>query len=173
MTTGIVQAVRALVAAGAVEIGSFMEMDHVSVDRAADGSVLHPAAIDAYIAAIKKAGIKKNRIAVLSAHQMGTARMAATKRAGAVDGRGESFDASGLYVADGAAFPTSSGVNPMMTIEAIAYMVAEGAAEEAGKTPRAPAGGFAPAGHCDAVLASSVACGKPAIKWGPVKVAFE
>ena len=175
MTTGIEQAVRVLVAAGAVEIGSFMELPHFTVDRTPPtGAVANPAAVEAYIAAIRKAGIKKNRIAVLSAHQMGTARMAKSKRHGAVDAVGESFDVSGLLVADGAAFPTSSGVNPMMTIEAIGYMVAEAAAERAGKKVPEVAGGHPPAGHCDAVLASSFANlgGKPGVKRGPVKVQF-
>lgn len=172
MTTGIEQAVRVLVAAGAVEIGSFMEMDHFTVERTADGSVANPAAVEAYIAAIRKAGIKKNRIAVLSAHQMGTARMAASRKKGAVDGVGESFDVSGLLVADGAAFPTSSGVNPMMTIEAIGYMVAEAAAERAGKSVPPPNGGFAADDHCAAVLKSSFAGGKPPVKRGPVQVQF-
>jgi GMC oxidoreductase len=34
----------------------------------------------------------------------------------------------GLYVCDGAAFPTASGVNPMVTIEALAHMNARGIA---------------------------------------------
>ena len=159
-------------AAGAVEIGSFMELPHFTVERAADGSVANPAAVEAYLATVRKAGIKKNRIAVLSAHQMGTARMGATPRKGAVDGSGESWDVSGLCVADGAAFPTSSGVNPMMSIEAIGYMVAEAAAQRAGKTVPPPAGGAAEEGYCTSGLASSVAGGRPPVKRGPVKVEF-
>jgi choline dehydrogenase-like flavoprotein len=41
---------------------------------------------------------------------------------------GESFDVRGLYVADGSAFPAPSGVNPMITIMAIADQVARGIA---------------------------------------------
>jgi choline dehydrogenase-like flavoprotein len=37
---------------------------------------------------------------------------------------GETHGVKGLYVADGSAFPTSSGVNPMITIMAIADHVA-------------------------------------------------
>jgi choline dehydrogenase-like flavoprotein len=36
----------------------------------------------------------------------------------------------GLHVADGSLFPTSSGVNPMVTIEALAYVVAQNVAED-------------------------------------------
>jgi choline dehydrogenase-like flavoprotein len=39
---------------------------------------------------------------------------------------GESHDVRGLYVADASAFVTSSGVNPMITIMAIADHVARG-----------------------------------------------
>jgi choline dehydrogenase-like flavoprotein len=37
---------------------------------------------------------------------------------------GESHDVKGLYLADASTFPTSSGVNPMITIMAIADQVA-------------------------------------------------
>ena len=47
----------------------------------------------------------------------------------AADETGELHEARGLYVADGSAFPTSSGVNPMITIMAIADHIAWGIAE--------------------------------------------
>jgi choline dehydrogenase-like flavoprotein len=37
-----------------------------------------------------------------------------------------------LYVADASLFPTSVGVNPMMTVIAVAKQVARGVAETAG-----------------------------------------
>lgn len=59
-------------------------------------------------------------------HPMGTARMAADERDGvcSIDGAVHGTDA--LYVADGSLFPTSVGVNPMMTIIAFAKQVARG-----------------------------------------------
>ena len=44
------------------------------------------------------------------------------------DPSGQVWDTPGLYVCDGAAFPTASGVNPMVTIEALAHMNARGLA---------------------------------------------
>ena len=41
---------------------------------------------------------------------------------------GQVWDLPGLYVCDGSAFPTASGVNPMVTIEALAHMNARGLA---------------------------------------------
>ena len=72
-----------------------------------------------------------NRGSVFSAHQMGSVRMGATPRDHACDprgrlrrgGRGDAV-VGGLYVGDGSLFPTGLGVNPMITIMAIARRVA-------------------------------------------------
>ncbi len=73
-----------------------------------------------------------NRGSVFSAHQMGTARMGSDPRLHPCDpgGRVRAGDAGpsravrGLYVADGSLFPTGIGVNPMLTIMALARGVA-------------------------------------------------
>ncbi|HEX5823775.1 MAG TPA: GMC family oxidoreductase N-terminal domain-containing protein [Candidatus Limnocylindrales bacterium] len=73
-----------------------------------------------------------NRGSVFSAHQMGSTRMGARAsdhacdpqgrvRAGARSGSGV---VGGLYVGDGSLFPTAIGVNPMITIMALARRVA-------------------------------------------------
>jgi choline dehydrogenase-like flavoprotein len=51
---------------------------------------------------------------------MGTARMGAPG-AGAIDPEGRVYGVEGLYVADASAFPSASGVNPMLTIMALAH----------------------------------------------------
>ncbi len=53
--------------------------------------------------------------------------MGADPRRSVVGESGAVHDVAGLYVADGGAFPTSSGVNPMITIMAIADHVAHAA----------------------------------------------
>ena len=45
------------------------------------------------------------------------------------DPTGQTWAVRGLYVCDGSAFPTAAGVNPMVTIEALAHMNARGLAE--------------------------------------------
>ena len=57
-----------------------------------------------------------------SFHIMGSARMGGSPATSACDPRGETWDVRDLYVCDGSAFPTASGVNPMISIESIAHM---------------------------------------------------
>jgi choline dehydrogenase-like flavoprotein len=54
---------------------------------------------------------------------MGTARMDADPGTGVVDTDGAVYGATSLYVADGSLLPSSIGVNPMMTIIAMASRV--------------------------------------------------
>jgi choline dehydrogenase-like flavoprotein len=63
-------------------------------------------------------------------HPMGTARMAADPAEGACGIDGAVHGTKDLYVADGSLFPTSVGVNPMMTIIAFSKHVARGVAGE-------------------------------------------
>ncbi len=76
--------------------------------------------------AMDSRGYTRCRMSYVSFHQMGTAAMGSDKRTSVIDEQGRSHDVKGLYVADGSAFPTSSGVNPMLTIMAIADHVARG-----------------------------------------------
>jgi long-chain-alcohol oxidase len=65
-----------------------------------------------------------------SFHIMSSARMGGSPETSACNPRGETWDVKRLYVCDGSAFPTASGVNPMISIEAIAHMNARGIAAE-------------------------------------------
>ena len=53
---------------------------------------------------------------------MGGACMGASPSSSVVDADAQCWEVQGLYVADASAFPTCSGANPMITIEALAYM---------------------------------------------------
>ncbi len=71
-----------------------------------------------------------NRGGVFSAHQMGSVRMGADPRTHPCDTRGRvriraggDETVAGLYVGDGSVFPTAIGVNPMVTIMAMARRV--------------------------------------------------
>lgn len=70
-----------------------------------------------------------NRGSVFSAHQMGSVRMGASVADHPCDPEGRvrtraGAPVAGLYVGDGSLFPTAIGVNPMITIMALARRVA-------------------------------------------------
>ncbi len=88
------------------------------------------AAFARFEAAIASLDVRPNHATIVSAHQMGTARMGADPRTHVCDswGRvrvGDRADrvVGGLYIADGSLFPTGLGVNPMVTIMALARRV--------------------------------------------------
>ncbi len=64
--------------------------------------------------------IPKDEVECLTVHAMGTCRMGVDKRASVVDPHGESWDVPGLFVADASVFPGPIGVNPQITIMALA-----------------------------------------------------
>ena len=58
-------------------------------------------------------------------HLYGTARMGDDPRASVVNPDGRSWDVPNLWVCDGSVFPTSGGVNPSLTIQALALRTAD------------------------------------------------
>ncbi|KAA1419301.1 oxidoreductase [Nocardioides humilatus] len=67
-------------------------------------------------------GYAPGRLTLAALHIMGTARMGGSPEMSAINPDGETWDLKDLVVADGSCFPTASGVNPMISIESIAYM---------------------------------------------------
>ena len=59
-----------------------------------------------------------------TAHLMGTARMGFDRDSSVVDADCRSWDIPNLWICDGSVFPTSGGVNPSLTIQAIACRTA-------------------------------------------------
>ncbi|KOS18612.1 Long-chain-alcohol oxidase FAO2 [Escovopsis weberi] len=66
----------------------------------------------------------------ISGHQMGSCPMSSEAELGAVDEKGKVWGTENLYVADSSVFPSASGVNPMVTIMAIADWISRGVANE-------------------------------------------
>ncbi len=69
-----------------------------------------------------------------SFHIVGSARMGASPDDSVCNPEGETWDVQGVYVCDGSTFPSASGVNPMVTIEAIAHLNASRLARALGGT---------------------------------------
>lgn len=77
---------------------------------------------------------------LLTAHPLGGCPMGEAHSTGVVDDQGRVFDAqgalhSGLYVADGSIVPAAIGVNPFLTISALAERIAEAMITALGGVP--------------------------------------
>ena len=77
--------------------------------------------LETFTREMDQAGWAPGQVALFSFHIMGTARMGDSRRTSATSPCGESWETRNLYVMDGASFPSASGVNPMISIEAIAH----------------------------------------------------
>jgi cholesterol oxidase len=66
---------------------------------------------------------------MLGVHPLGGCRMATHAGAGVVDARGTVFGYPGLYVVDGSIMPSAIGVNPSLTIAAVAEKLSDGILE--------------------------------------------
>ncbi len=77
--------------------------------------------IDDFIEAVDAVGYGSNQTGYFTFHQMGSARMGSDPAVSVVDQFNEVHDTPGLFVMDGSCFPSSSGVNPMLTIASIAH----------------------------------------------------
>lgn len=64
--------------------------------------------------------VPKASMEVLTVHMMGTARMGSDRSRSVTDGFGHVHDADRLVVCDAGLFPSPIGVNPMLTIQALA-----------------------------------------------------
>jgi choline dehydrogenase-like flavoprotein len=121
---GIAAAVRAHIAAGATEVITLHARPHVF--RTANAS---PGALDEFCDRILRSAADRNWSTLFSAHQMGTCRMGSDPRTSVCNERGEVRGVAGLFVADASVFPGSSGVNPMITVMAVAKLIGEAITE--------------------------------------------
>ena len=78
------------------------------------------------VQAVDRGGAPRDDCFFSTTHQVGSCRMADSKARGVVDHAGEVFDYPGLFVSDGAAIPSSLGVNTSLTILANAERIAAG-----------------------------------------------
>jgi len=82
--------------------------------------------------ALRRARVRPWDLDISAYHPLGTARMGRDPARSVVDANHQLHDTQGLYVVDGAAVPTSLGVNPQVTIMALATRAAEKIAEALG-----------------------------------------
>jgi choline dehydrogenase-like flavoprotein len=77
------------------------------------------------VAMLTEGRLSAASLALTGWHPMGTCRMSRSPESGVVGPHGEVFGAPGLYVADASVFPSCVGVNPQLTIMALATRTAE------------------------------------------------
>jgi len=113
---GIAECVRLHEAAGASEI-------HALVPGIAPW--VRGADLDAFIAQLDRAPLGAGGQTIFSAHQMGSARMGHDARTSVADVNGQLHDVPGVWIGDTSAFPTASGVNPMVSCMSLARRTAQ------------------------------------------------
>jgi choline dehydrogenase-like flavoprotein len=80
--------------------------------------------IERFAADIERRGVVPNRVGIFSAHQMSSCRIGVDPATSVADPDGQVRGARGLYVTDASAFPNAAGVNPMLTVMALARRTA-------------------------------------------------
>ena len=119
---GLAGAAEVLAAAGAQEVFTL----HTPPVRVRPGT---PGWRSRFLGEADGRGFEGVRMSYISFHQMASASLGRDPSASVADQTGTVHGVRGLYLADASAFPTSSGVNPMVTIMALADHVARGIAE--------------------------------------------
>jgi len=123
LRVGIEGAARMHEAAGAQRVfSSHSRWVGYDPGRAGSGSAAGRAR---FMADADACGYGPGRVQLGSFHIMGSARMGGSPTTSACDPNAQTWDVRDLYVLDGSAFPTASGVNPQISIQAIAHMGAQ------------------------------------------------
>ena len=122
---GFIGAARILETAGARQIFS-PHAKWCSYEPGRGGS------LDTLTEAMDSAGWDSGRVALFSFHIQGTARLGGSPRFSATNPDGQVWETRNLYVMDSSSFPSASGVNPMISIEAIAHRNASALAARLG-----------------------------------------
>src|SRR6202162_2831566 len=77
--------------------------------------------VESFMDEVDRQGYGPGQMGYFSFHQMGSARMGNDPATSVIGPDHQAHSVKGLFVADASAFPSASGVNPMITIMAIAH----------------------------------------------------
>ncbi len=117
LTLGLQEAAKIHRAAGALRI-STLHMDETSVGDGA--SPIRESEFDAFLDRVGRASVGENRMALFTAHPMGSARAGRDPKRSAAKPTGECHEVRNLWIGDGSIFPTAPGVNPTISIVSVA-----------------------------------------------------
>ncbi len=124
---GIVEAARINLAAGAQEVWTLHTR---TCSILADPTSSRDQLLENLRAQIMREGVGPNRLSLFSAHLMGGCAMSSDRSKAVTDPSGRVYGVEGVYVGDASVFPTTPGVNPMITIMAMARRTAEAILEK-------------------------------------------
>ncbi|SPO02745.1 related to long chain fatty alcohol oxidase [Cephalotrichum gorgonifer] len=132
---GVVAIAKLCYVSGATEIHPYLPWlePFVRGEGTEGGEYADDPAFLTWLERVREVGNKPPIATWTSAHQMGTCRMGSSPKASVVDGKGKVWGCEGLYVADSSVFPSASGVNPMLTVMAIADWIGAGVVEDLGQ----------------------------------------
>jgi choline dehydrogenase-like flavoprotein len=120
---GLRQGARIHLAAGAERVIS-LQNKPTDLKRSADEAIQRQR-LRAFDRQVERHGLDANRILIFSAHQMGTCRIGANPRTSVTDEHHQVHGIKGLFICDGSVFPGASGVNPMLSIMALAHKASQ------------------------------------------------
>ncbi|CAN8231359.1 unnamed protein product [Cochlearia groenlandica] len=115
---GLESVLKILIAAGAEEIGT-----HNIEGKSLKVRTASAVDIERFVREESSKRLKDLSGQICSAHQMGSCRMGTTPKNSAVKPTRETWEVEGLFVADTSVFPTALGINPMVTVQSIAYCI--------------------------------------------------
>jgi len=128
MVKGMMLGLTAVAAAGACEVMTLHTGYAVPGEDGLRHKILHGTGaafeFQLFLKQVEEVGVPELGIPTFSAHQMGTARLGTSPESSVLDADGECWDVAGLYAADASTFPSPTGVNPMITVLAVAWMLA-------------------------------------------------
>lgn len=117
---GLEKILRILAAAGAEEIGT-----HHNKGKTLNVKKVSYHEFERFVKEESARALRGLSTPICSAHQMGSCRMGVDPKESVVNQMGETWEVEGLFLADTSVFPTALGVNPMVTVQAIAYCTAQ------------------------------------------------
>lgn len=125
ITVGIEKSFDVLVAAGArLLISGQFGVEPFEFKEGEESSITNPRYLK-WKKEVIKFGYPREGGGIFAAHQMGSNRMGISPKISVVKPTGETWEVKDLFVADASVFPTASGVNPMVTNEAICLHIAD------------------------------------------------
>jgi choline dehydrogenase-like flavoprotein len=125
LVRGMQEIARIAFAGGAVSVSTTHSPTLQMESEGRTPGAASPARLERFLGDITAHGIAPNRLPLFTAHQMGSCRLGSSATTSVADPYGQVYGVQGLYVADASGFPTASGVNPMLSVMALAYRVAQ------------------------------------------------